>query len=245
MNGLLMAMTFGVGTDTLDAAFPEDSLAPLKEAQRLASEEVWSGAIDAYTDHLSKLSTRNYRDKKTYEWILLEYVESNPNQLEPLKSLVEGKLTAIGEEADAIRSWRLHQLLSRIAEKEGGAEEQKRQLMMAIKSYPKVRYAEPSKHSKLQHLYNEVALQMAESNLENAEEWFLDNFSKDERFDFVYLPVWKSFYDERDQPERYEVLITKAIVAIDGKSNASPERSDYWRFVKGNLERELKTTQPN
>ena len=85
----------------------------------------------------------------------------------------------------------------------------------------------------IQHLYNEVALLRAEEDLEAAEDWLMEKFREDARFEFVFVPVWKQFHEEKEVPDRYPLLLAKIRGAIDTKMKTFPEQADYWRFVRG------------
>lgn len=213
----------------LAAAAPEaPPAAPLDEARAAAESAEWGRALDAYTEHLRGLTTREYRDKKTYVWLLDELEKAAPEgaevDREPLAEAAEARLSKSGKEADPVTDWRLHHLLAEIAARDGNADEARSHRLEAIKAYPSIVYAEPDKHSRLQHLYNEVARAQAEKDPEAAEKYLLDSFLEDSRFVYVYLPPWRDVYE--DEPEKFEAFRLRVLEAYDAKAEKSPDLAD-------------------
>jgi len=186
-------------------------------------------AIDAYTEHLRKLTTWDFRDKKTYDWILEAFEKTTPEgkpDYQAFRQSVRAKLPRPKAKADPISTWRLHLLLSRVAGKQGNEPEARQELQLAITTYPDVAYPEQETQSRLQHLYNEAALARAKEDPVAGEEILVQGFLKDPRFLYVYLPPWKEFYASINTPEKYDALIQRIIAACDQKAQRFPAHSD-------------------
>src|SRR5205085_7347883 len=123
----------------------------------------WAGAIDSYAQFLGQTSPEEYRDKKDFTWILAEYEKQQSDKnFAPLKQAADAAMTQ--HKDDAIYTWRLHRLLSAIAEKAKDADTQAKELDQTIAAYPKVAYADHARHSSLQHLYNQRAMLIAQTD---------------------------------------------------------------------------------
>lgn len=225
------------------AELPPEAVHPLEVAKALVGGGDWSGAINAYADHLSKLTTRDYRDKKTFQWILDAYEKQAPESgpdYEAFKDILKAKLPkSTRDKADPVLTWRVHDLLARIAKRQDKAEDARKALEKAIETYPDVPYGEPAAQSRLQHLYNEVALMRAEDDLAGAEAYLLGAFLKDPRFDFVYLPPWRALYESAGTPEQYQAWVTRVIEAYDKKIKEVPAKADMLHHYRWLLQQEL------
>lgn len=184
----------------------------------------WFSRINDFSADLETIPTQNYRDKKTYQLILKQYETEVSSDLNLLKDFAEQRLTRINEQEAHIVRWRLHHLLALIAEKQNQPKQRGEQLLKAIEAYPSVRYADPMRVSLLQHLYNQVAFLDAAKEMDAAEEWFIDRFQKDSRFEFVYFQDWKIFYTNSGELERYIPFLRKLDRAYQQKISSNPDQ---------------------
>lgn len=243
---MLMVCGASASAATYDG-LPEEARHSLEMARTLVAAGDWSSAIEAYADHLKYLTSRDFRDKKTFEWILEAFEKAGgpPTDYEPLKAVVKSKLPSGRSKPDPIMTWRLHYLLARIAQREGNVKESETRLQLAIDAYPDYLYSMPEKESFLQHLYNELALSKAKVDVDAAEKFFLDRFVKDPRFDYLHLPPWKSFYDSAGTSERFSTLCGRAVEAYGKKAEAFPAKADMYTYYQRRLAGEAESPKPS
>jgi tetratricopeptide (TPR) repeat protein len=212
------------------AEFPEESLPALETAKQKVAEGQWDEAIDAYAEHLGKLTTRDFRDKKTFNWILDAYEKAAPEgkpDYQPFWKIVERKLPRDRSKADPVVTWRLHMVLAEIALRVKDSSEAAKQLELAIDRYPDVAYSEPDTQSRLQHLYNTAAFLKAEKKVEDGEDYLVKSLREDPRFVYPYLRPWREFYAEAGTPERFAGLLERILEAYDAKiKEADSDRAD-------------------
>ncbi|MDX9971468.1 MAG: hypothetical protein RBU21_00620 [FCB group bacterium] len=235
--GLLTALAWA--QDAPEAAKPK----PLDTAKASVDNADWSAAIDAYTAHLRGLTTRDYRDKKTFSWILEAFekqAQGNPPDYEAFQQIVKGKLPRNREKGDPLLVWRLHALLAEIAARQGNDPEVLKATEVAIDWYPNTTYGDPATQSRLQHLYNDAALLRAKSDPAGGETYLLDEFLRDERFDFVYLKPWQDFYN--DNPEAYQDFARRVLETYDQKIKRYPAKTDLLTHYRKITEEALGTT---
>lgn len=105
-------------------------------------------------------------------------------------------------------AWRINHLLSQLAADIPNIVAQKSFLDAAIRTYPPVKYADPAKHSKFQHLVNEEAMLIWDANGVNAAEKFaIDTWKDDRRFAYFYAQPWEQRYAKENLPaDRLEKL---------------------------------------
>ncbi len=220
---------------------PEEARHSLDMARTLVAAGDWSSALEAYGDHLRHLTSRDFRDKKTFEWILDAFEKSleKPIDYEPLKAVVKSKLPSGRSKPDPVMTWRLHHMLARMAQREGNTKEYETRLQLAMDAYPEMHYSMPEKESLLQHLYNELALSKAQTDVDAAEKSLLDSFAKDQRFDYVYLAPWKSLHDNAGTPERYAALRERVIEAYGKKAENLPAKADMYTYYRRQLAGEI------
>lgn len=187
----------------------------------------WGAAIDQGIASLRGVGPDNYRDKKDLQHILDAY-ESAANgspDYAAFEALVQEKLEQYGD-ADEIAAWRLYYLLKETA-KRAGNDEWREYLMEAIRTYPAVEYADPSRYSKLQHLWNELGLDIAERDrIEEAEEGFIEAFRKDERWVYPFLQPWEQYYAEHGLQARWPQFKARVEEVMQQKEAAATASAD-------------------
>src|SRR5688572_30246023 len=180
----------------------------LEKAQQLAAESKWAEAIDTYGKSLASMNAAAYRDKKDFDWILEEYEKTAGGDYTAMKKVATDLLAK--NKGQELFEWRLNRLLAQIALKQGDADAQAKALDATIASYNAKVEGEPSKHSSLQHLYNERAMLMAEKDPKAAEDYILKSFKADPRFVYFFGHPWEQFYQEKNQPQAYTQLLQRA-----------------------------------
>jgi tetratricopeptide (TPR) repeat protein len=210
-------------------------------AQAVAASGDWSRAIDTYARELADIPVAGYRDKKDFAWIVSEYensfaVQNKPVDYDPFRKILDQKLK--DHPNDAIFTWRLHRALSDIAEKTQDVAAEKAELDAAIAAYPHAIEGDPSKHSSLQHLYNQYALIVAQSDVPAAEDYIRFRFKADARFVYFFTPPWLEFFQKNKMPEEY-LKLTKDIVDLyDLKARQHPTQRQLLLRYKSQLEAE-------
>src|SRR5205807_274912 len=93
------------------------------------------------------------------------------------------------------------------ASQQGGAQANARS---AVEQYPRKAYDEPAKHSGFQHVANQAAGWVWETQgVEAGEKFILDLFRKSPQFQYFYYPWWEEHYREKQQPGRARALLEK------------------------------------
>ena len=184
--------------------------------------------ISVRTQRLAGITPGGYRDKKTYSQLVGDVEEGvgdgQPPDYSALREALLGRLEELGGAVDPIATWRLHHALAEIAEKEGLLEDAKEAYRDAIETYPDVRYSAPRKQSKLQHLYNAAALCRARKDVLAGEEFLIDRFSEDDRFLYVFVRPWVTFYEANGHADRLPGLWQRLAQAYTLKAERLPKQ---------------------
>ncbi len=157
-----------------------------------------------------------YRDKSDCAKVYAEFKEEHgPFTDEQLETLIRD-LTVYAEahQDNEIYGWRISHLQSLIAQDEkdqvlsDGVPASHAYLREAIARYPRTKYPIPSKHSKFQHLVNELAMLIWDRDgIEAAEDFVVDTWQNDRRFQFFFDHPWRQRMESEDIPlERLENL---------------------------------------
>ncbi len=123
---------------------------------------------------------------------------------EDLAAYLEDKTTQ-GGDPDYV--WRIFHLMSLMA-RDDGSTDVKGPLANAIRAYPMITYTDPSKHSKFQHLVNEMAMwNWDHVGVDAAENYVSRLWKKDRRFAYFFDAPWEARYAaERWPSERLDEL---------------------------------------
>jgi tetratricopeptide (TPR) repeat protein len=210
----------------------------------------WSAAIDDYARELSTMPTGMYRDKKDFAWIIARYEDSysaqnKPVDYAPLQAILNQKLQA--HPADTLFTWRLHRALADISGKTQDTATQKAELEKAIAAYPQAVYSDPSKLSSLQHMYNDYAMILAQTDVPAAEDYIQSRFKDDARFLYFFTGPWERLFRERGTPDEFLKLIDDFLPLYDQKAQSLPAQKRLLMRYKSQLEAERRanTTQPS
>jgi len=131
---------------------------------------------------------------------------NSANAAKPLHDLLEDYEAAHRDDADYV--WRVRQLTSVIAEKAGDQKRSRKELARAIAAYPRVHYAIPSKHSKFQHLVNEMAMKIWDKEgVEAAEDYVVETWANDRRLAYFFDSPWRQRLEAESLPmDRIDAL---------------------------------------
>jgi len=212
-----------------------------KTAQEAAMSGDWSTAIDAYGRELAGIPVGGYRDKKDFAWILSDYensfaAENRSVDYDPFTKILDQKLK--DHPNDDIFTWRLHRALADIAEKTQDVAAEKTELDAAIAAYPRVIEGDPSKLSSLQHLYNQYALLVAQSDVPAAEEYIRSRFKTDAGFVYFFTPPWLDLFQKTKMPDEYQKLTKDIVDLYDLKALQHPAQRRLLLRYKSQLEAE-------
>ena len=144
-----------------------------------------------------------YKDKIDLTGIYEGYREKHRPNAEQVVSLMEG-VVAYGERQHGVEhGWRVNHLLATMALDLGDARWAATHLDHALQTYPDVQYSNPTNHSKFQHLINERAGLVWDSDgVAAAESYALDQFRTNPKFDHFYDGWWRERYEETGQLDR-------------------------------------------
>jgi len=121
-----------------------------------------------------------------------------------------GQLTnfASAHADDIDYAWRIWHLRSVIWAEIGHPDQQKTALQQAIMFYPRIKYSDPSKHSKFQHLVNELAMLLwNHPGIDSAEKLVVEMWKHDRRFAYFYELPWATRYTkEFNNTDRLDAL---------------------------------------
>ncbi len=179
-------------------------VAKIIEAQETQSEQVGDDAtvelsaflqsVDTHMQMIEKRFTRGdaYRDKSDLTSVYGEWKKEKPAPSEAeLEQMIRDLSTYAEAHADnEIYGWRIWQLKSLIARDTkdepslgDGIRPSFNYLREAAALYPHTKYPIPSKHSKFQHLINELAMMVWDrEGLDSAERNLVDTWKSDRRF---------------------------------------------------------------
>ena len=91
--------------------------------------------------------------------------------------------------------WRIYHLMSLIARDRKNPQYATQALHYALLTYPRTRYADPAKNSKFQHLVNETAMLIWDTDgVDAAEKFVIDTWKKDRRFLYFFDLPWRERY---------------------------------------------------
>lgn len=176
------------------------------ELSRLRDEAAASGdLIRACEAEMRRVKIRGeqghaYKDKIDF---VLFYMQTVPAATAPELQIRIDALTgyAAAHTNDPDYTWRIWQLCSYISGEMKNPQLQIEYLQKAIAAYPRVKYADPMRHSKFQHLVNEMAmLTWNQRGMEVAEEYLVTTWKNDRRFAYFYDAPWMERYSSEGQP---------------------------------------------
>jgi hypothetical protein len=248
--GLIVGVILVVGGATAGATLRRGSAMeqasagdPIDRAQAAAAAGDWAGAIDAYAEALTQTPVAGYRDKKDFSWIVTEYEKgfaalNKPVNYEPFKKILNEKLQA--HPKDLIYTWRLHRALAGIAETAQDVAAEKSELLAAIAEYPSAVEGDPSKHSSLQHLYNQYAMILAQSDVVGAEDYIRKGFQGDARFVYFFSPPWRNLFQDKKMPGEFTKLMKQVSNLYEAKAIEQPGEQTLLKRYKAELDAEAR-----
>lgn len=217
--------TAGFVAESMAGAAMPVSAVPVMEktkAQERAEMGDYAGAMQAYVQELSEVDPSAYRDKKTFNWIR-DIALKRKDTLGTLRAAAESLLKNADRDKE-MTDWRTHRFLAGLAQSEGDSATRKKELQLAIETYPAIRYSEPSKFSSLQHLYNEMGdILVEEKGFDAGTAYVLEHFAKDDRFVYVFLPPWEERAKKSGETAKLKALARELEAAYEAKETRVPE----------------------
>ena len=182
-----------------------------------------------------------YKDKISLDTVWEDYVKQNkPGPIEIQELVKEVEAWGGEHRDDSEYSWRVSHLLSSIAENLGSYDAAKRWMNQAVESYPETRYTEPSKHSKFQHLVNDLAgLIWVQEGPEAAARRAIELFQGDERFEYFYLAWWENQCEQHELEESYARFQKQVLEAYRKRLKEFPDRAEITRRYLNRLSSQL------
>jgi hypothetical protein len=197
-------------------------------------------ALVAYEHYIDTLTSRDLRDKMTFNWVL-NLVRTDPRQqkqptLGELRDIVTARMEELDPEAGQDLIWRYNYLLAHIALLEGNQEEANNRMTLAIEGYPSRRYADPGRQSLLPDMYNIASRWHAPENINEAQEFLSNAFLNDPRFNYVELTFWKQYFQKVGNPSAYIRFLERLLGDYQKKIEAQTEYSDELRHYHQQLQ---------
>jgi HEAT repeats/Tetratricopeptide repeat len=172
-----------------------------------------------------------YKDKIDLASVYETFVqEVQPTEEQKRVALTEAQVFGNTHEGEKEYTWRVHHLLSAICKDLEYREMAMGCLDQALEAYPVVDYAQPSKHSKFQHLANQRAeLLWDTEGFEAAKEWALGQLRTDPRYDYFFDLPWRKRLGEslgaKEAKARLDELGEGVLDAYEARKVAFPDRA--------------------
>ncbi len=195
----------------------------------------------------SKVNRDAYKDKKTLDTIYIQSVKKGvytPKELTNLQDRLSGYLRQHKDDQDYV--WRILHLQAKVAKDipfEGvGMTPWETLQEKALEHYPTKRYSMPSKHSKFQHLVNEMAMMIWDrEGFDAAEKWILEKWETGPRFVYFYPHPWElRITEEKISVDR----LVKLRNTMQNKSQISLRTVEIIVGLKGYLYNDKVYTEP-
>jgi RNA polymerase sigma factor (sigma-70 family) len=141
--------------------------------------------------------------------------------------------------------WRAHQVLGYLQYDLGHKGKGLEHYQKALDQYPAKEYDEPSKQSYYQHVANQAAGWVWDTQgVEEAEKFILERFKKAPQFQYFYAEWWQKRYADKGQPERYAALVTRVAALYEEKAAKDKDHAELYRRYRAALRKELRS-QPD
>ena len=226
-----------------DKAPPKDETQLAKERDSAIAKGDLIAAIDAEMQRvlLREKTGHAYKDKidlvSAYEGFVEKHAPSGESLSRELKN-VQDYLES--HKGDVEHEWRVYHLLSAMSKDLDAPGDAARHLDQALESYPAVHYTEPSKHSKFQHLVNQRAGLIWDSDgPEAAEEYVLEQLRTNEKCDFFFSGWWKRRFEMEGTQDRLLPLLRRVEDAYLERMKNVPSKGPLCRRYISRLKREI------
>jgi hypothetical protein len=206
-----LAALVSIGSVAQDTTNLENPFAAVNDESQLADEckaAIADGdLIRACDAEMRRVEIRGeqgnpWKDKIDLVQIVIAMRQANDGTLPDAKNKLEAAEAYLsGHEGDVDYVWRAHQLAAAIAEDTGDQKRSMDELTKAMETYPRTKYAVPSKHSKFQHLVNEMAMKIWDTEgVEAAEAYVVKMWQEDRRFVYFFDQPWIMRLNEESLP---------------------------------------------
>jgi hypothetical protein len=152
----------------------------------------------------------SYKDKISLDTVWERYREAHQPDVPAIRNGMEQvEAWHAAGEADPDRDWRVAHLLAVMARDAGAPEDAIARMRQALDLYPHTAYPDPAKHSKFQHLANDLAgLLWDRDGFDAAADWILHAYQADPRFAHFHDWWWQNEIERRGEPEeRHQALL--------------------------------------
>lgn len=204
-----------------------------KERDNAIARGDLTAAIDAEMQRvlLRKRTGHAYKDKIGLVSAYQPFIEKHS----PSKEELSGELKKVrgyleSHKGDDEYEWRVYYLLSAMSKDLGAPEDAARHLDLALESYPVVDYKNPSKHSKFQHLVNQRAGLIWDSEgADPAVKYALEQLKTNEKLDYFYAPWWERRFEQEDARNELSALMRQVKEAYSERMTQFPEKEALCR----------------
>jgi len=219
-----------LGVDVGNKGMTKEEFLSQKSEQAMAQGDL-VGACEAEMQRvLYRKEVGNvWKDKIDLASIYEHYVQSS----NPPKEWKEAQIKDIEgflqkHKGDAEYEWRIYHLLGVIKTDLGKKEEAMKDYSSALTAYPDVYYEVPSKYSSYQHIQNQYAgIILDTKGVGAAEQYILEAFEKEKKFDFFYTGWWNEKYRKNSLEVRYLPLLKKVRDTYSKRLQRFPEKKSH------------------
>jgi RNA polymerase sigma factor (sigma-70 family) len=210
-------------------------------ARSAVADEVFNQIQQEWRRVLERSKAENpWTDKVSFDTPYMGWKEkSNPTAAD-LQALYE-KLAATLADHKRERPylWRAHQVLGCIQYDLGHKDKGLEHYQKALDQYPVKEYDEPSKQSYYQHVANQAAAWIWDTQgVEAAEKFILERFKKAPQFQYFYAAWWQNRYADKGQAERYLQLVNRVAALYEEKAANDRVHADMYRRYRAQLKKE-------
>lgn len=198
------------GTAMEPSALTEVEIGGARDAAIADGDLVRALAEEMDRVHLREQEGHVYKDKISLDTLWERFRGAHQPDAPTIRNGMEQvEAWHAAAEVDPNRDWRVAHLLAVMARDADAPEEAIAQMRQALELYPHKAYPDPAKHSKFQHLANDLAgLLWDRDGFEAAADWILHTYQADPRFTHFFESWWRNEIERRGEPEeRYQVLL--------------------------------------
>jgi RNA polymerase sigma factor (sigma-70 family) len=213
-------------------------------ARSAVADEVFSKIQQEWQRVLERSKADNpWTDKVSFETPYVDFKEKSKPTAADLQALYD-KLagTLADHKGDRPYLWRAHQVLGYIQYDLGHKDKGLEHYQKALDQYPAKEYDEPSKHSYYQHVANEAAGWIWDTQgVEAAEKFILERFKKAPQFQYFYAAWWQKRYADKGQPARFAPLGGRVVAIYQQKAAEDKEHAEMYRRYRAELKKEVRS----
>lgn len=244
-----------IGIHPLGSSGSASQPRPMNESQLAALRDqaiIENNLLDALNYEMGRVRVRDanghaYKDKISLDNVWENFVRQNRPDEKAVQALMqEVQAWALRHREDPEIPWRAAHALAAMAEAANHPKAAIDWMEKAIASYPPIHYTEPSKHSKFQHLVNNLAELIWQSEgYKAAENRALKLFRNDERFEYFFLPWWQDQFRRQELNDAFPPLCTQVEQIYRERTEKFPARRELTRRYLAQLAERTKPPAPN